>query len=139
MEFLKDLIGPVAGAVLLAVFSAIWVKLQARIKQPQQVATDLASFKEDIKQNNDMLSKKIDNLSEAYAIGVKNSKEAQVVLFTVQDYQFGVLDKQNDALRELAKSVCNGNKADALQMLDDASTLSELGRNAQRDYLVKRG
>lgn len=84
------------------------------------------------------MSAKLDAMIETYVDGERKNLASQRTLFTVQDRQFKVMRSQTGAIRELSKSVCNGNKDAALVLCDQADAMCADGEDIQKDYLIQR-
>jgi hypothetical protein len=87
------------------------------------------------------LAERLDILSSTVQISIDETKkvnDAITTLFRIEDNLLESMIKQNGGIRELSKSVCNGNKEEALRMCDEADELCEQGRKTQKEYLLKR-
>jgi P pilus assembly chaperone PapD len=117
---INDLILPLSIAVISPIFTAVisakLLGLKRRREQPFAIAKRL-----------DELKDKVDSINDA----IRTS-------FMIQDKLFEATMKQNGGIRELSRSVCNGNKEEALKMCDDADNLCEEGIKIQKEYLLKR-
>lgn len=91
-----------------------------------------------LEQGFEMLSTKLDQLTAIYAQEAERNRLAQQVLFTVQDTQFKIMRSQTGAIREVAHSVCNGNKVRAMDLCDEADHLCEEGEKTQSSYLIHK-
>jgi len=138
MGWLKDVISPVAAslATLLVIF--LWNKIVKRVVLPVSTAKKLEEFRSEVLGKVADLSQKVEDFTKIYKEGVERNRKSQITLFEVQDLQFSVMSYQIGALRELAHSVCNGNKDAAMKLCDDADTAIAEGRGLQKDYLLKK-
>lgn len=126
-DLVKELWGPTLGVVIAFVGPWLWNKVKKHYLRPVETETGLAA-----------IEKKLDDFMEHYSAGVAHNRESQRVLFTVQDRQFKVMRSQTGAIKELSKSVCNGNKEEALRLCSEADAYCANGEDLQKDYLLKK-
>jgi hypothetical protein len=136
-DFFKDLLGPVAGSIATIIVIYFWNKLVKRATLPASTAKNLEEFRSEVLGKVAELSEKIEDFTKMYKDGVERNRKSQRTLFEVQDLQFSVMSYQTGALRELAHSVCNGNKDAAMKLCDDADKTIAEGQSFQKDYLLK--
>jgi hypothetical protein len=127
-----------AALALSPLITASLFRAKDKAHQPQKTADDLATFQASVTDTLSALNKKVDTLSNSYAEGVINSKKSQRTMFLVQDKQFEAMTLQTGAIREVAHSVCNGNKENAMKLCDEADATIDAGRIAQKEYLLDR-
>jgi hypothetical protein len=144
-DFWVSFLGPTAGAVAVVVVSSLWSKLAHRLNRSSQTTADLIFLKTEINENFDTLkgsiktvNDKVDTFSKSYHEGAVKNHRSQVTMFEVQDLQFSVMSRLTGAIREIGRSVCNGNKNKALSLCDDADEQVEKGKSLQRDYLLDK-
>ena len=105
----------------------VWVlsKVVLRFVLPQELKTRLDKFES-----------KFDDFLETYKEGAERNKSSQKALFTMQSIQFDAMKNTNGAIRELAKSVCNGNKEYAIKMCDDSDEEIKNGKGIHRNTSI---
>ena len=127
MSVITEVIIPIATCAIGAAIPIAYTAVKKKKARPAKVEHALAE-----------LARKLDTMIESYAEGAAKNKMSQRTLFTVQDRQFKVMRAQTGAIRELAKTVCNGNKASALELCDQADAMCANGEDIQKDYLIQR-
>jgi len=125
-EFFIPVMVGISGAAGFALLSWIAGKIVVRFILPAELQNRMS-----------VLEKKFDGFITRYDEGAERNKKSQQALFKIQDYQFDVMKAHTGAVRELAKSVCNGNKPFALELCDDADEKIEEGRKVHRDILYQ--
>lgn len=108
------------------------------INQPIKTKIRLEDINEAMLKGLAEVNQKVDKLSEEFKKDAKVDSQSRRVLFSVQDLQFSVMSHQTGAIRELAKSVCNGNKESALHLCDEADKANAEGKSLQKDYLMEK-
>ncbi len=124
-KYLPEILIGVASPAILALVSWVVSKIVLRFVLPKE-----------LKDRMTVMETKFDAFLEKYDSGTKRNKESQNALFLMQDYQFDAMSGMNLSIRELAKSVCNGNKEDALRFCDDVDNNIGKGKNIQRKILM---
>jgi hypothetical protein len=137
-DFFKDLLGPVAGSIATIIVIYLWNKLVKQATLPASTAKKLEEFRSEILIKVAELGKKIEDFTKMYKEGAERNRKSQRTLFEVQDLQFSVMSYQIGALRELAHSVCNGNKESAMKLCDEADKTIAEGQSLQKDYLLEK-
>lgn len=130
--FLKDYLVPVlVGVSSAGGFAFItWVigKMVIRFVLPKELNNRMSQ-----------LEAKFDSFLLKYDDGASRNKKSQMALFRIQDYQFDVMKAQTGAVRELAKSVCNGNKAEALRLCEESEDYIKNGKDIHRSVAIGGG
>lgn len=127
MSVTTEVVVPIATCALGAIIPIAYTAVKRKKARPAKVEKALEE-----------LTRKLDTMIATYADGAAKNKMSQRTLFTVQDRQFKVMRAQTGAIRELAKTVCNGNKASALSLCDQADEMCANGEDIQREYLIQR-
>ena len=127
MSVIVDVIVPLATCAIGAAIPIAYSAVKKKNARPAKVERALSE-----------LTVKLDVMIASYTDGATKNKASQRTLFTVQDRQFKVMRAQTGAIRELAKTVCNGNKASALALCDQADEMCANGEDIQKEYLIQR-
>jgi len=132
LDWVQVALGTGGASILFSMFGGIGRLLRNRLQQPKKNEEGIKELGERIQNLQNTFSEFVGK----YEKNAKDNKESQRVLFTVQDKQFSVMGYQTAAIREVTKSVCNGNKDRALQLCDDADIETKNGRDIHKDYLL---
>jgi len=120
-------------AIFKTVFSTLSVSLIVYIISKVVVRFTLPI---ELKTRLDKFESKFDEFSKKYSEGSERNKASQVAMFTMQDIQFDAMKSTNGAIRELAKSVCNGNKEDAIRLCNESDNDISKGKEIRRSVSI---
>jgi hypothetical protein len=133
-ELLALTLSPLLTTLSIRFFSGA----RKKVEQPKRDKENLESFQSEVRIGLSDVNDKIDKLAESYQKGADRNKKSQQTMFRVQDLQFSAMSSLSGGVRELAHSICNGNKDRAMSFCDEVDSTVAEGHKMQNEYLIDK-